>query len=96
MTVTCVYVRVKEAHIHDFIAATRKNHLGSIEEKGNLRFDVLQSDDDPSIFLLYEAYDTEKAAVEHKSTGHYLAWKEAVAGWMAEPRRGVKYSSICP
>jgi len=96
MTVTCVYVRVKEAHIDDFIRATTDNHLGSVEEPGNLRFDVLQSADDPSSFLLYEAYVTEEAAAAHKSTRHYLAWREVVAGWMAEPRRGVKYISICP
>jgi len=96
MTVTCVYVRVNEAHIEDFIKATTKNHLGSIQEPGNLRFDVLRAVDDPRSFLLYEAYETEEAAAAHKSTSHYLAWRDAVADWMEEPRQGVKYRSICP
>jgi len=96
MTVTCVYVRVKEAHIDDFARATTENHLSSIKEPGNLRFDVLQSADDPASFLLYEAYETEEAAAAHKTTGHYLIWKETVADWMDEPRRGVKYKSIRP
>jgi autoinducer 2-degrading protein len=96
MTVTCVYVRVKEPHIDDFIRASTENHLASIEEPGNLRFDVLQSTDDPSSFLLYEAYESEQAAVAHKNTGHYLSWRDRVADWMAEPRRGVKFNSICP
>lgn len=96
MNVTCVFVRVKQAHIDDFIGATTVNHLGSVEEPGNRRFDVLQSNEDPCNFLLYEAYETEAAAAAHKSTTHYLAWKDAVDAWMAEPRRGVRYASICP
>jgi autoinducer 2-degrading protein len=96
MTVTCVYVQVKEAHIDDFIKATTDNHIASIEEPGNLRFDVLQSADDPSSFLLYEAYESEETAAAHKSTSHYLTWRDRVGDWIAEPRRGVKYSSVCP
>jgi len=53
--VTCVTVYVKNKHIDDFIAATIKNRQGSIGERGNMRFDVLQCRDDPSRFLLYEA-----------------------------------------
>jgi autoinducer 2-degrading protein len=96
MTVTCVYVRVKETHIDDFVQATTENHLGSVQEPGNLRFDVLQAVDDPCNFLLYEAYESEEAAAAHKSSGHYLSWRDAVADWMDGPRQGVKYSAVCP
>lgn len=96
MTVSCVYVRVKEEYVDDFIRATTDNHEGSVRESGNLRFDVLQSADDPRSFLLYEAYESEQAAAAHKNTSHYLTWRDSVVDWMAEPRRGVKYSSICP
>jgi autoinducer 2-degrading protein len=37
-----------------------------------------------------------EAAAAHKSTSHYLTWRDAVADWMAGPRRGVKFNSICP
>lgn len=96
MTVTCVYVRVKEAHIDDFARATSENHLHSVKEPGNLRFDVLQSADDPASFLLYEAYTTEEAAAAHKNTSHYSTWKDTVADWMEKPRRGLKFRSIRP
>ena len=52
MNVTCVTVFVKEEHVDDFIAATIPNHEGALEEPGNLRFDVLQSVDDPTRFML--------------------------------------------
>jgi len=96
MIVTCVHVYVKEEHVDDFINASIPNHQGSVQEPGNLRFDVLQSTTDPTKFLLYEAYESEEAAAAHKKTEHYLKWRETVADWMAKPREGVPYKVIAP
>ena len=96
MTVTCVTVFVKPEFIQDFIKATIVNHENSVKEPGNLRFDVLQSVDNPSRFTLYEAYESEESAAAHKKTDHYLQWKETVADWMAKPREGIKHSIIRP
>lgn len=96
MIVTCVHVWVKAEHVEDFIAASQANHAGSVTEPGNLRFDVLQSTDDPTRFLLYEAYESEGAAKAHKETSHYLTWRETVADWMAQPRKGDPYQVIAP
>lgn len=96
MIVTTVTVFVKSEHIDDFIAASIRNHEGSVQEPGNLRFDVLQAVDAPNRFLLYEAYQSEAAAAAHKKTSHYLAWKEAVAGWMDRPREGIPHQVIRP
>ncbi len=96
MQVTIVHVAVKPDHIDDFIEASRLNHQASIKEPGNCRFDILQSDDDPTRFVLYEAYKDAAEAAKHKETEHYLKWRETVANWMAEPRRGVPYSGLFP
>lgn len=96
MHVTLVYVAVKTGHIDDFIAATRRNHEASVQEPGNRRFDVLQLSDDPGRFVLYEAYANAAEAQAHKQTAHYLAWRDAVADWMAEPRRGVSCNGLFP
>ncbi|MBN1998130.1 antibiotic biosynthesis monooxygenase [candidate division KSB1 bacterium] len=96
MTVTCVHVHVKKDDILDFIQASTENHYASIKEPGNIRFDVCQNKDDPTKFLLYEAYETPEAAAAHKKTPHYLRWRETVASMMAEPRTGVPYTIICP
>ncbi len=90
MIVTFVHVWVKKGHIEDFKDASVKNHKESIKEPGNLRFDVLQDDSDPAKFVLYEAYESENAATAHKETTHYLEWRETVADWMAQPRKGEK------
>ncbi|MGD8785214.1 MAG: antibiotic biosynthesis monooxygenase [Thioalkalispiraceae bacterium] len=95
MHVTIVHVHVKPQYIDDFIAATTKNHLASVQEPGNLRFDVLQLKEDPYRFVLYEAYASESDAAAHKQTEHYLTWRETVADWMAEARQGIEYTGVC-
>jgi autoinducer 2-degrading protein len=96
MQVTLVHVHVKSEHVDDFLAATRENHEQSVREPGNRRFDVLQSADDPTRFVLYEAYASAADAAAHKETPHYWKWRDAVADWMAEPRQGVRYQGLYP
>lgn len=96
MYVTLVNVQVMPEHIDDFIAATRDNHLASVREDGNMRFDVLQLPEDPGHFLLYEAYVSREAAASHKETPHYLTWRDSVAGWLASPRSSVVFNGLLP
>ena len=96
MTATLVYVQVKPEYIKAFIEATRENHLNSVKENGNLRFDILQDAIDPGKFVLYEAYETDQAVVAHKETPHYLKWRDTVASWMDKPREGVKHKMLFP
>jgi autoinducer 2-degrading protein len=96
MHITLVHVRVKPEAVAAFIAATRANHEASIREPGNRRFDVLQAPNDPARFILYEAYATADDAAAHKATAHYLAWRDAVADLMAEPRRGEPMNGLLP
>ncbi len=96
MIVTTVTVSVKLENIQDFISATIENHNNSILESGNLRFDVLQYNDNPSMFTLYEAYDSPESAAAHKETSHYKKWKENVEPWMASPRKGISHKVIKP
>lgn len=96
MHVTLVHVSVKPEHIQDFITATHANHLASVTEPGNCRFDVLQSAADPALFVIYEAYASANDAAAHKQTAHYLTWRKTVADWMAAPRRGDAFQALFP
>ena len=96
MQVTLVYVSVKPDYVADFIEASRQNHEASIREPGNRRFDILQSADDSTQFVLYEAYENAAEAAKHKETEHYMKWRDTVADWMAQPRQGVPYKGLFP
>jgi autoinducer 2-degrading protein len=96
MYVTIVHVYVKPEHIDAFIEATHNNHEASVKEPGNRRFDVLQQEDEPGKFVLYEAYENKQAANQHKQTAHYLLWRDTVADWMAQPRQGIVYKGLFP
>jgi len=96
MIVTLVEVHVIPEYIREFIAASQKNHSASVKEPGNLRFDILQSPQEPGHFVFYEAYRTSEDAASHKETGHYKAWRDSVADWMAKPRQGISYTGLYP
>ncbi|MBU1693519.1 MAG: antibiotic biosynthesis monooxygenase [Verrucomicrobia bacterium] len=96
MYVTLVHVHAKEEFVPLFIQACKANHEASVNEPGNCRFDILQSQEEPDRFVLCEAYVSKEAAAAHKQTAHYAAWRDAVAGWMTEPRKGVVYNGLFP
>ena len=96
LVVVVVQVRVQSHAVEPFREAIRKNAEGSVGEPGVVRFDVIQQVDDPTRFVLIEVYRDEQAVLAHKETAHYLEWRDAVAGMMAEPRTGKKYQSVFP
>jgi quinol monooxygenase YgiN len=96
MLIVNVHVQVKPEFIEAFMKATLANAQESIKESGIARFDVLQQQDDPSRFLLVEAYRTPAAPAAHKEAKHYNTWRETVAPMMAEPRSSVKFVNLFP
>jgi len=96
MIVYCVEVSVVKGRESLFLEATEENHRNTRKEPGNIRFDVLQQQEDPSKFFLYEVYESEDAVKAHKETAHYLKWRETVASWMAAPRKGTSHTPMFP
>ena len=94
MIATLVFVDVKPENVEAFRKITVYNHDNTRKEPGNVRFDVLQSNDDPTKFTLIEVFADEEAAKFHKTTAHYLRWREEVAPYMASPRRAVHNTPI--
>lgn len=96
MLVVHVHARVRPEQIEDFLAATLVNARASLAEPGVLRFDVIQDEADPAHVVLTEVYRDSEAPTAHKLTSHYAAWRDAVAGMMAEPRQSVRFSVRFP
>jgi autoinducer 2-degrading protein len=96
MHIALVHVHVKPDTVAAFETATADNARHSRLEPGVARFDVLQQRDDPTRFVLLEVYRDPEAAVAHKTTAHYLTWRDTVAPLMAEPRVGVIHVESTP
>ncbi len=96
MLIVHVQVRVKAEAVEAFKRATIANAQASRKEPGIARFDVLQEADDPTRFVLVEAYRTAEAPATHKETEHYKTWRDTVAEMMAEPRQSVKFGNVDP
>lgn len=94
MQVVFVHIHVKPEHVEQFKALCVDNASNSVLEPGVARFDVVQSADDPTRFVLIEAYRSADAPAQHKTTAHYAAWRDGVADLLAEPRSTVKYESV--
>jgi quinol monooxygenase YgiN len=95
MLIVHVHLKVKPDFVEAFRTATVANAQASRKEPGIARFDV--QSDDPTRFVLTEAYRTPDAPAAHKETTHYYAtWRDTVAGLMAEPRQSVKFANIDP
>jgi autoinducer 2-degrading protein len=92
--IAAVHVYVKPDKIDEFKEKIRANHEASIAEPGCLRFDVAQSKEDPTKFLLWEVYVDEAANKYHKTTPHYLAFKEQMPGLMSKDRHSDLYEGI--
>jgi len=96
MLIVHVHVSVKPEAVEAFRSASAENARNSLKEPGVARFDVLQEEDNPTRFVLVEAYRTPEAPAEHKATEHYARWRDTVADMMAEPRKSIKYSNVAP
>ena len=94
MYVVTVTIFVKPECLAQFQEATLENARNTRHEPGNLRFDVLQAEDDPTRFLLYEAYREKADFAAHQQTEHYFRWKDRATDLMAQPRQGVKHNSL--
>lgn len=96
MVILLVHVHVNAGAEGAFKAATEENARNSRLEPGVAQFDLVQQQDDPTRFVIIEAYADAQAVLDHKTTAHYLHWRDAVASHMAEPRVGVTYTSVSP
>lgn len=96
MLILIVNIHIKPEKIDPFREATIENAQNSLKEPGVTRFDVLQQTDDPSRFILYEAYRDQAAVAAHKETPHYKAWLAKADEMFAEPRTRALYANVHP
>ena len=96
MVVQIVSVHVKPDAVEAFKAATLENTRQSRLEPGIAQFAMTQQADDPTRFVIIEAFRSEAAIAAHREAPHYLVWRDAVKDMMAEPRTSIRLVSLDP
>ena len=77
MLVVLVRVKVKTEALAEFERAILTNaDAARTREPGCMRFDVSQSEDDPSQWLFYEVYKDAAAFDAHRASPHFAAYQE--------------------
>ncbi|HEX8912746.1 MAG TPA: putative quinol monooxygenase [Humisphaera sp.] len=94
MYIVTVTVHVKPENVEQFKTAILDNARNTRKEPGNIRFDVVQGQDDPTKFILYEVYHRKEDFAAHQQTAHFFRWRDTVASFMAEPRTAIKGTPI--
>ena len=94
--IVIVNIQVKENLVDEFIRETIKNVQGSRQEIEVSSFDFLQNNEDPTQFLLIEAYHNEASVAKHQLTLHYISWRETVKNMMEQPRIKMAYRDVFP
>ena len=86
MVVVWIEHRVHAGRVGAYLEATLANARATRNEPGNLRFDVLRDPEDPTRFVLYEAYVDKAAQKAHLASAHFAAWRRTAAEAIAESR----------
>ena len=94
MYVLTVTAHVMENEIEKFLQKTLECALATRKETGNIRYDILQSEDEPSCFVIYEVYLTKEDLMIHREMPHAQKWKAETELIMVKPRERLRCHSI--
>jgi (4S)-4-hydroxy-5-phosphonooxypentane-2,3-dione isomerase len=96
MQMIVVRLEVKPDRVDDFLKLVTFNGGESRKEPGNLRFDVVRSNDSPTLFRLYEVYRDDDAVRAHQATAHYAKWRAEIEALLVVPRLSERFTSVFP
>jgi len=78
MLIQLVNIKVQYGTRDIFLEAFTLNCIGTRQEPGNIRFDLLHDPEDENNFYVYEIFGSEAALDEHRKTPHYQACVEMI------------------
>jgi autoinducer 2-degrading protein len=96
MFVVHINIKIKPEYIEEFKQLCVENAQNSVKEAGIKRFDVLQQSDDPTRFVLVEAYFDENGVAQHKQTAHYNKWQKTVENMVVGQRTKTRFVPVWP
>ncbi len=91
-----INIKVKREFVEEFKQICVQNAQSSVKEPAVKRFDVLQQADDPTRFILVEAYTDENGIEAHRKTDHYNKWKVQAERMIEGERTRTKFTPVWP
>jgi (4S)-4-hydroxy-5-phosphonooxypentane-2,3-dione isomerase len=85
---------VLENERESFLQKTIDCALATRKESGNLKYDILQHEDDPLWFVIYEVYRSKDDFSFHCETPHSQKWKIETSTIMARPRERMRCHAV--
>ena len=73
--------KIKGEHLDEYLASVRAYAAVCSAEPGCIRYDVLQSLDDPTVICLYEVFRDAASFAAHQTSEHHDRWMAMSAGW---------------
>jgi len=67
--------KIRPGQLENVLLILKELKAKSIQEKGNLFYQVYQDNSDPNTLILFEGYSDDSALTLHRNAGHY---KQAV------------------
>ena len=96
MHMIVVRLEVKPDRVGDFLKLVTFNAGESRKEPGNLRFDVVRSVDNSTVYRLYEVYRDEACVAAHRATPHFAKWRTEIEDLLVTPRVSEVFVSVVP
>src|SRR5215472_13001100 len=96
MQMIIVRLEVKPDRVDDFLNLVSFNAAESRKEPGNLRFDVVRSVENTTLFRLYEVYKNDDSIRAHQATPHHAKWRAEIEELLVTPRLSEKFVSVLP
>jgi autoinducer 2-degrading protein len=94
LTEFLVFITIKPGHEEAFLRGALANRDGSVQETGNLRFDMYRNRENPLEFLFAEKYNSVEAVIAHRQTPHFLAFFKVLETVQEFPRRREPGSAV--
>lgn len=85
MFIVHVTIDVKQEYVESFKEASKQNVQCSRKEPGVARFELLQSNEVSTKFMLVEQYRSQKDQLAHRETSHYAIWKKTITDMLEKP-----------
>ncbi|NBI43629.1 (4S)-4-hydroxy-5-phosphonooxypentane-2,3-dione isomerase [[Haemophilus] felis] len=91
-----VEINIQEGKEQAFLEIFERNQVGTRQEPGNLRFDVLRDPEIRTRFYAYEVYTNEEALDQHRQTPHYHRCVKELEDVMTKERSKKIFEWVLP